>query len=177
MCVCVSVWDKERPSESHLSAAVCTEARGGTTDTHCLHAPVHLEKGTRRTHTHRTRAHRTQPRTLTCWRPATLYMYNWLINNLWQWWSYWLSGVIKIHVTSQKSNNQIMEMLWIINKHRVKQSSFHVKSQLITETASILYMYTYIHIYFQISIFPFQLQRSSLTRLQKPKQVSINLHI
>ena len=53
ICIIECVWPKERYSESHLSAAVCTEARGGTTGMQCLYKPVHLERGTWRLHTHR----------------------------------------------------------------------------------------------------------------------------
>ena len=46
ICIIEHVCPKERYSESHLSAAVCTEAKGGTTGMQCLYTPVHLEKGT-----------------------------------------------------------------------------------------------------------------------------------
>lgn len=58
-CIIESIWPKERHSESHLSAAVCTEARGGTTGMQCLYTPVHLEAGTWRLHIHRIRTYRT----------------------------------------------------------------------------------------------------------------------
>lgn len=43
-------------SESHLSAAVCTEVRGSTTGMQCPHTPVHLGRRSR-LHTRREADH------------------------------------------------------------------------------------------------------------------------
>lgn len=43
ICMIECVWAKEGYSESHLFAAVCTEAWGSTTGIQCLCTPVHLD--------------------------------------------------------------------------------------------------------------------------------------